>query len=137
MKEVIDSILLKEKKPISLDRVILRYENLKSKELDEEYTCTDSEKEEIINILNKGVNDYEYILTPSNNYIHIIKSSYRKGTFYGDRNGNGKVSVVTSYINRDGEQVVYDDKYIVYKDSANGAVDGDVVLITIKALKTS
>ena len=131
MKEVIDSILLKEKKPISLDRVILRYENLKSKELDEEYTCTDSEKEDIINILNKGVNDYEYILTPSNNYIHIIKSSYRKGTFYGDRNGNGKVSVVTSYINRDGEQVVYDDKYIVYKDSANGAVDGDVVLIDL------
>ena len=131
MKDIVDKILLKKKKPISLDKIILHYENIKSKELGESYSCSKVEKKEIEDILNNGVKNYEYILTPSNNYIHILKSSFRVGSFYGDRNGNGKVTVITSYINKDGEQVVLDDKYVIYKDRANGAIDGDRVLIDL------
>ena len=131
MKDYVDIVLKKVKKPILVDIIYHNVECLISSGLGREYVLNDNDKKEIDNILSDGVENYDYIMSSTNEYIHIEKTGLRKGTFYADRNGNGIVSVISSYYNKDYEYVVLNNKYTVYKDYAGGAIDGDIVLINI------
>lgn len=136
MQELVEKVLRKTKKPISVDKVYIKVENLIKKEK-EDFVLSDIEKEEIDSILEQGLLDYKFIRTGSNNYISILKTSFKIGRFYGDRNGGGKVVVSNSYVDKSGKTVVKEDRYIIDRDNANGAIDGDVVLIdTYKKDKT-
>ena len=131
MKNYVDLALKKEKKPASFEKIVSRIERIKSEELNREVFLTDEEKAEVLKVLEEGVLKYEVYKTPSNNYIAFYKTSFRRGRFYGNRDGAGKVSVTTSYVDREGQLVVNAEKYDIHKENANGAVDGDFVLIDI------
>ena len=133
MEEIVDLVLLKTKKPISMDKV---YEKVERK-LGEDYVLSNVEKEKIESIVLDGVNDYKYIKTPSDNYISIKKTSFKKGRFIGDRTGAGKVVVTDSYTNKEGKLVVKEEKYLIDRDDAVNAVDGDLVLIDTYKVKNS
>lgn len=129
MKNYLELALKKEKKPASFEKLVARIERLKSEELMREVHLTDSEKAELRKILDDLVQEYEVYQTPSDNYVLLSKTSFRKGRFYGDRNGGGRVFVSSSYTDRNGDLVVKDEKYEIIKDQTNGAIDGDFVLI--------
>lgn len=129
MKNYLEIVLRKEKKPTSFEKIVARIEKIKSEELKEDVHLSNAEKEEVSQLLESMVHDYDVFKTPSSNYVLMSKTSFRKGRFYGDRNGGGRVFVTTSYVNREGELVVKDEKYEIYKDHTNGAIDGDFVLI--------
>ena len=131
MKKYVELALRKEKKPVSLNKIIHRIEKILSDERMQDVFLSDSEKLDVFHILEDGVKQYDVYKTPSNNYISMMKTSFRKGRFYGDRTGAGKVSVVTSYLDRDGKINVQEAKYNVSKDDTNGCIDGDFVLIDI------
>lgn len=131
MKKYVELALRKEKKPVSLNKIIHRIEKILSDERMQDVFLSDSEKINVFQILEDGVKQYDVYKTPSNNYISMMKTSFRKGRFYGDRTGAGKVSVVTSYLDRDGKIHVQETKYNVSKDDTNGSIDGDFVLIDI------
>ena len=118
-KKVFD-VLKKTKKAISLDKLFEKLE-----------VTTEDEKVEIKEILDSLVSKYEVFETPNHNYIAMSKTSYRRGHFYGNKNGSGRVVVTVDYIDGEGKHVVYNDEYLVDKDSALGAIDGDEVLIDI------
>lgn len=59
------------------------------------------------------------------------KTSFRKGRFYANRDGSGKVVVITDYIDREGQHVVNRDEYPVEKENVLGAIDGDKVIVDI------
>ena len=130
MKKYIDFVLRKEKKPIDIEKIYLKVEELIKKENDD-YILTEEDKTLIDSILADGVKNYEYYETPTGKLTLLSKTSFRKGRFYGNRAGEGTVACFTSYINREGKQIVNEDKYTVTKDDSNGAIDGDVVLIDI------
>ena len=131
MKKYVELALKKEKKPASIDKIISRIERIKSEEMNTDVVLTEFEKEEVRNIIDNMVNDYEVYKTPSNNYISMAKTSFRKGRFYGDRTGAGRVSVTTSYVDKDGNINTSTDRYEISKDNVNGAIDGDFVLIDL------
>ena len=106
-----------------------------SKEKGEVVSLTEDEKIEIEEILENGVSKYEIFKTPSDNYIYMIKTSFRKGRFYADKSGSGKVSITTTYVNGDGNIVVNEDRVDIGKDKTNGAIDGDFVLVDIGGKK--
>ena len=118
-KKVFD-VLKKTKKAISLDKLFEKLE-----------VTTEDEKVEIKEILDSLVSKYEVFETPNHNYIAMSKTSYRRGHFYGNKNGSGRVVVTVDYIDGEGNHVVYNDEYLIDKDSALGAIDGDEVLIDI------
>ena len=118
-KKVFD-VLKKTKKAISLDRLFEKLE-----------VTTEDEKVEVKEILDNLVSKYEVYETPNHNYIAMSKTSYRRGHFYGNKNGSGRVVVTVDYIDGEGKHVVYNEEYLVDKDSALGAIDGDEVLIDI------
>lgn len=130
MKKYVDLVLLKSKKPIDRENIYLKVYNL-IRENDSEYQMTDENKATIDNIIGQGVKNLEYYETPTNKYTLLSKTSFRKGRFFGNRAGEGYVVCVTSYINKEGKQVVNEDKYSITKDDCHGAIDGDVVLIDI------
>ena len=129
MKNYLELALKKEKKPASFDKIVSRIEKIKSDEIGHDVFLTDDEKMELLDALEDGVSKYEVYKTPSGNYIAFYKTSFRKGRFYGNRDGAGRVSVTTSYVDKDGQLVVKSDKYEVTVENANGAIDGDFVLI--------
>ena len=129
LKHYVELVLKKEKKPASLEKIIEKIEAIKSEELGREVSLTYDEKMDVIDILEDGISKYEVYKTPSNNYILFSKTSFRTGRFYGNRDGAGRVSVTTSYVDKDGKLVVKSDKYEVSKENANGAIDGDFVLM--------
>ena len=118
-KKVFD-VLKKTKKAISLEKLFEKLE-----------VTTDDEKVEIKEILDSLVSKYEVFETPNHNYIAMSKTSYRRGHFYGNKNGSGRVVVTVDYIDGEGKHVVYNEEYLIDKDSALGAIDGDEVLIDI------
>ena len=134
MKDYIDFILRKAKKPISYDSILERYVFLKQQK-DESYLLTEDDKNEILNIINEKLSNYDYYQTRDGLFMLLGKTQYRKGKFYGNRAGEGVAICITSYINRDGEQVVSEDKYPISKDCTNEAIDGDAVLIDISGRK--
>ena len=135
MNHYVELALKKEKKPASWDKIVSRIEKIKSDELGKDVYLTDEEVDEVFDILEDGVSKYEIYKTPSGNYISFSKTSFRKGRFYGNRDGAGRVSVNTSYVDKDGNLVVKNEKYDVVKENVNGAIDGDFVLIDTSGAK--
>lgn len=135
MKSYINYILKKEKKAISLNRLISKIEDMLSKEKGTTIILNEVEKQEVFDILEKGVDTYEIFKTPSDNYIYMSKTSFRKGRFYADKSGAGKVSITTTYINGEGNIVVNEDRVEIARDKTNGAIDGDFVLVDIGGRK--
>ena len=79
MKSYIDKILNKEKKAISLERLISKIEDVISLEKGEDVKLSEQERKDVYNILEEGVEKYEIFKTPSDNYINMLKTSFRKG----------------------------------------------------------
>ena len=95
VKNYVNLALKKEKKAVSFEKVCERIEKIALKD-NPDFTLTNDMKKEIKSILDNGVKKCEYYLSPSNNYTLMSKTSFRKGRFVADRNGNGVVSVTTS-----------------------------------------
>jgi len=131
LKKYVDLVLKKAKKPLSIEKVYEKVEALIKKDDDSYLGLDDSAHQEIKNILDDGVLALDFIKTTNNDYVLIGKTSFRKGYFRGNRKGDGKVLSTSSYIDRDGCQVVKTDSYEVLCENANGAIDGDIVLIDI------
>lgn len=131
MKQYIDFIFRKEKKPIDINKIYLKVENLIKNSDSGFEKLTEEQKAEINSILSDGVADYQYIKTSTDCYISIFKTSFRKGRFYGYRNGSGVVTTIISYLDREGEHVVKEQKYSIMRDNCAGAIDGDLVLVDI------
>ena len=130
MKEYIDFVLKKEKKPVDIEKLYRKIEKLKMLE-DPNYFLTTEEMEEIDNILSKGIEKYEYYKTPKGNYTLLYKTSYRKGRFHGNRIGEGFVISNTSFVTKEGNRIVKEEKFDINKNDCNHAIDGDYVLIDI------
>lgn len=130
MKKYVDLILKKTKKPIGLEKIIERINKALAKEDASFRELSLEDIEEIKKAIDQGVKNYEYIKTPNNNYISIMKTSFRKGCFHGNRNGDGSVLVVSEK-NNNGNIVINKENYNITKDNVNGAIDGDLVLINL------
>ena len=128
MNDYVDLVLNKTKKAISMEKVIEKVQDL-IKEEDESFEITSSLREEITDVLDKGIANFQYIKTPNDNYIPISKTSFKKGRFYGNRNGEGVVVSVKSYLDKLGRHVVTEEKFFITKNNTNNAIDGDIVLI--------
>lgn len=128
MKEFIDYILKKEKKPVDLEKIYEKVEELKKIE-DSSYTISSDDMNEINNILTKGLEKYEYYRTPNGRFTPLFKTSFRKGRFHGNRIGEGFVVSNITYTNKHGKRVVKEEKFSIAKEHCNHAVDGDFVLI--------
>lgn len=128
MKDYIDYILKKEKKPVEIEKIYKRIKDRKEK-INPNYSLSNEDIEEINRILNKGIEKYEYYKTPHGKYTLLSRTSFRKGNFRGNRIGGGTVICNTTYIRKDGSRVNQEEKFIIEKENCNNAVDGDVVLI--------
>lgn len=128
MKDYIDYILKKEKKPVEIEKIYRIIEE-KKKQVDSKFILSDSDIEEIDKIISEGINNFEYYKTPNGNYTLLSKTSFRRGNFRGNRIGGGTVYTNTTYIKKDGTKVNKEEKFIIDKDSCSNAVDGDTVLI--------
>ena len=137
MKRYVELALMKEKKPASVEKIISRIEKIKSEEACKDVFLSEDEKLEVAEILKQLVSEYEVYKTPSNNYVAMCKTSFRKGRFYGDRTGAGRVTVVSSYVDKVGKLNISTDKIDISKDNVNGAIDGDFVLVDLGNSKTA
>ena len=122
MRSYIDLVLKKEKKPVSIDIIISKIELAKGSKLN------DLEIKEVLDTLDSDVSNLDVLKTPTNEYILLSKTSFKKGRFYSDKNG-GVVSVTNSYVDRDGKLIVESKEYPIDKEYTYGAIDGDYVLI--------
>ena len=130
MKKYVDFVFRKAKKPIDIEKVYLKVEELIRKE-NSDYDLSSDDKSKIDDIINKGVHNYEYIMTPTGRFVSINKTSFRKGRFHGNRNGDGFVTSTISFVDKEGHQIVKDEKFSIVKDNCSSAIDGDLVLIDI------
>ncbi|MBR2828633.1 MAG: VacB/RNase II family 3'-5' exoribonuclease [Bacilli bacterium] len=128
MKEILDIVLKRAKKPLDLDGIYSRVEEC-LKEKNSSFFLKKEDKEEIFNLLKTGVLDYEYIKYDNLKYQLLQKSRFRKGVFHGNRNGEGYLSSISSYTNSLGEEVFEEEKISISKDQLNGAIDGDLILV--------
>ena len=128
MKDYIDYILKKGKKPVEIEEIYRKVEEKRQKE-NPEYSLSDSDIEEIDKILSKGIENYEYYKTPHGRFTLLSSTSFRKGKFRGNRIGGGIVVSNTTYLKKDGSRVTKEEKFTIDRDNCNNAVDGDVVLI--------
>lgn len=129
MKDYVERVFRKEKKPIDIEKLYLKVSHLLQDEKEDFLGLSMDEKKEIQSLVKKGVENYQYIETPNNRYISILKTSFRVGKFFGTRGGDGSVSTTISYMDREGNHVVKEQKYSITKDNCSGAIDGDSVLI--------
>ena len=116
LEEKINLVFDKEKKEITINELIDK--------LDNEYSLG-----VVKSIMDKKLNNYE-IIENNKGFIKIEKTNYRKGRLLAN-NKSGNVYVDNFYTNKNGEEVVYTDSYLVKKEDFNGAIDGDVVIINI------
>ncbi|MBR5369763.1 MAG: VacB/RNase II family 3'-5' exoribonuclease [Bacilli bacterium] len=128
MKDYIDYALKKEKKPVEIEKVYKIVEE-KMKKDHPNYVLSDTTKEEIDDIIATGVENYEYFKTPKGRYTLISKTSFRKGSFHGNRIGGGTVYSTTTCIRKDWTREVRDERFTIDSDNCANAVDGDIVLI--------
>ena len=131
MKKYVDIVFRKAKKPLDREKIYEKTAWYIAKDNPEFTELSSDQIEEIDKILSNGIDNYDYIKTPSDRYIAIYKTSFRKGKFYGNRGGEGVVSCIMSYTKKDGEQVVQEEKFSISKDNCNSAIDEDYVLIDI------
>jgi ribonuclease R len=132
LKKYIDLVLKKEKKPANIEKILAKIENLLKMEDNSFEKLSTEQIKEIEDILTVGVDNYDYILTPKGNYALISKTSFRKGKFSCNKNGDGFVNVTVSYTDKEGKNVVKVEKYGIIKEDAASAIDGDTVLIDIR-----
>lgn len=132
MNHYVECVLKKLKKPASFESICEKVLELINDGTTKEVVfLTDEEKDEIKSILDKGVEDFNIYRTPKDSFILMSKTSFRIGKFYGNRSGGGKVNVTTSYVNGKGELIVDNNSYVIRAEEANGAVDGDSVMIDL------
>lgn len=124
MEEKIIDLLKRAKRPLSLDKIM---EKIGIESLEE--------KEEILMILDKKLEEYSIIKTAKDNYVLLEKTSFRKGRFYGDRNGEGKVVVNYPCVLEDGRKSIKEISYDILASQTNGAIDGDYVLVNLYSSK--
>ena len=129
MNELINAILKKAKKPLSLDKIYEKVEMFLKSSGDIITELNDDIKEEINRCLDEGIKNYTFFKTTNGNYVLLSKTSYKKGIFYGTRKGDGTVVVINSYIDGTGKKVTKPEEFPISTDHVNGAIDGDVVLI--------
>lgn len=130
MKEYIDYILRRSKKPIDLERIFERFELLKQKE-DGSYVLTTDDKKNIRSIVEEEVGKLDYYETSDHRYTLMGKSNFRKGRLQINKLGEGVLYSSTVIIDKDGKQVVKNEMFTISKEECNGAIDGDFVLIEI------
>ena len=82
MKFYLDLVLKKEKRAISYEDIIEKIEKIISLEKDASVRLNEDEKSELSALLEAAVESYDVYKTPKNTYISILKTNYRKGTFY-------------------------------------------------------
>lgn len=128
MKDYIDYVLKKEKKPVEIEKIYRIIEE-KKRQVDSNYVLSDSDISEIDKILSDGVEKFEYYKTPKGRYTHISRTSFRKGLFHGNRIGGGVVYSTTTCIKKDWTREVRDEKFSIDSENCGNAVDGDIVLI--------
>lgn len=129
LKKYVDLVLLKTKKAIDNLKIYEKVTQLILKENPDFSGLSLDDKNEIKKIIDMGCSNVEYYKTPNDKYISIKKTSFLKGSFYGNRNGDGHVTVTSSYEDRDGKQHVNYTSYEIPLADIGGAIDGDVVLI--------
>ena len=127
MKEYIDFILKKNKKAIDFELLCRKVESLR-KIQDESYSLTKEDKEKIQILLDQGVSNYEYFVTNEGRYSLLSKTSYRKGRLRVNKIGKGIVSTTFSYVDKEDNVIVREEKFSVSKDCLGEAIDGDLVL---------
>ena len=131
MKYYVDLALRKCKKPIEREMLYLKVAELISLEVKDYAGLSSDDKNKIDEIVEKGLNSYEYIENNSGKISSIIKTSFRVGRFYGNKNKEGFVISRNFFVNKEGQSFTTEDKYSIDKNNCNGAIDGDEVLIDI------
>lgn len=129
MNEIVNFVLKKAKKPLSLESIYEKVELVMRKNGDECFELDEKAKQEIVDCLENGVNSYDYFLFSNGKYSLLSKTSFRKGVFYGNKSGDGYVLIPKFYVNSEGMKVHSEEKYVISRDQTNGAIDRDVVLI--------
>lgn len=130
MKDYIDFVLKKEKKPVEIVKLYKSIEKMKQL-VDPSYFLTCEDLKEIDTILEKGIEKYDYYKTPNGRFTLLYKTSFRKGRFHGNRVGEGFVLSNTSLMDKEGKRKVKTEKFDINKENRNNAIDGDYVLIDI------
>ena len=132
MKKYLSLAIKKIKKAVPIEKINEKIENYIKEERGEDFVLDENSKEEIKNLLEEMVNNDEVFRTTNGNYISISRTSFRKGTFYANRKGDGEVVVFSSYLSKEtGKRVLTECRYPISKDLCNGAIDGDIVLVDI------
>ena len=130
MKEYVDFVFRKEKKPFDIEKLFNRIVDIIRKDSPSyELTCED--KEEILKIVEEGINNYTYYKNENGKFLAFYKTSFRYGRFYGNKAGEGYINYTNSYVDREGMRVVTEEKINITKENCNGAVDGDIVLVDV------
>ena len=130
LKEYIDYILKRAKKPIDLDIIYERYELLKKKE-DGNFVMTSLERKDIKNLVEEEVSKLDYYETNDHRYTLLGKSNYRKGRLQINKLGEGILHSSTISTDKDGNLVIRNEMFTISSADCNGAIDGDLVLIEI------
>ena len=130
MKEYVDIVLKNSKKPIDIEKIYEKVESVIQKD-NESYTITIEDKRKIDKIVERGLKRIEYYQTPTGKITPIFRTSFRKGRFHGNRAGEGFVTAIMSFTDKEGKKVVREEKYSILKNDCNNAVDGDLVLVDI------
>lgn len=123
MEYYIEKVLSNEDKPISFERIIIKIEKLLYLKERRKVLLSPEERDNILDLLDKAVQKFKVYKTSSGNYIKMSKTLLKKGRFYADRNGAGKVniSIYNGYKK--------DENISIGKDKVFGAIDGDYVLV--------
>ena len=135
MKDYIDYILKNKRKPVEIDEIYKIIEE-KKKQKNPGYVLSDSDIKEIDKVLSEGLNNFEYYKSPKGRYTHISRTSFRKGSFRGNRIGGGTVYTNTTYIKKDWTREQREEKFSIDSENCGNAIDGDIVLIDIGNKKT-
>lgn len=89
---------------------------------------SDEDKYLVDQVLKQEVKNYNLIID-KDKYLPIAKSKYKKGVFDGYKQGGGKVTVVTSYLDDENKLNTNKESYIIKNSNSKEAIDGDEVLI--------
>ena len=130
MKSYVDLALIKSKKPIDKETLYLLVEKLINLDNDESIELSSDDKKKIDEIIKKGIEEYEYNCSSTGKISSIMKTAFRTGRFYGNRNGEGFV-ITRNFYMKDMYMKCAEYKYDIDKSNCNGAIDGDFVLIDI------
>ena len=123
MEYYIEKVLSNEDKPISFERIIIKIEKLLYLKEGRKVSLSPEERDNILDLLDKAVQKFKVYKTSSGNYIKMSKTLLKKGRFYADRNGAGKVNISIYNGNKKDENIS------IGKDKVFGAIDGDYVLV--------